>query len=407
MLRVFTVAALLLSVARCDKKPPVTDRRTGSPLPDVPRMRKDARQHYFDSVTVNTTKVRAVDSYAMNEVAPWPAESATYIVADLHGDFLVSSSILYALGVIDGTGTWSAGKSKLIQLGDIVDRGPDSPAIYELFWRLREEARNEGGELTMLFGNHEVMNLLNHTHYLSPKEIDKYYRAQSPASVWNPLSGYLGRNVLAASQPVHQLGDVVFVHAGLILPFAAQSNAKLRADMTAAIIAAASGNKRKSAKYRELMEGDHSPIWTRVLSNGRNESLLCTWLSNAMEGRNATKQIVGHTPTRTHLIETKCQGAYIMADTGSSRWMGGGHTALRVTVDSIAYNNDTDAYQALRVWHQVVITRLPDFKERRNTPMDFTSRVLLTDTVCYTDASGTNQRLCPQVETAKEISSEL
>ena len=49
------------------------------------------------------------------------------------------------------------GRAQLIQTGDIVDRGPNSTALIDLFARLRDEAEAAGGSVTCLLGNHELM----------------------------------------------------------------------------------------------------------------------------------------------------------------------------------------------------------------------------------------------------------
>lgn len=57
---------------------------------------------------------------------------------------------------MDDRGNWIGKDATLIQTGDIVDRGPDTIAIYKLFDSLRTQARGAGGEVVSLLGNHEV-----------------------------------------------------------------------------------------------------------------------------------------------------------------------------------------------------------------------------------------------------------
>jgi hypothetical protein len=46
-------------------------------------------------------------------------------VGDLHGDFQAWQNISQGAGIADRNGHWSGGKTILVQLGDVTDRGPD------------------------------------------------------------------------------------------------------------------------------------------------------------------------------------------------------------------------------------------------------------------------------------------
>jgi hypothetical protein len=82
-------------------------------------------------------------------------------VADLHGDF---EQFIYILAhpqvaLIDNDLRWIGGKSHLVQLGDIMDRGPHARRIIDLLMRLEKEAEAAGGMVHVLLGNHEEMNI--------------------------------------------------------------------------------------------------------------------------------------------------------------------------------------------------------------------------------------------------------
>ena len=71
------------------------------------------------------------------------------IVGDVHGEWAVLQQLLRHLGY-DERGEHPQGR-RLVFIGDIVDRGPDSPAA--LAWVMR--AREQHGVLSVL-GNHEL-----------------------------------------------------------------------------------------------------------------------------------------------------------------------------------------------------------------------------------------------------------
>src|SRR5262245_36606216 len=80
-------------------------------------------------------------------------------VGDIHGAFNALVDILRTAGIIDQRQRWTGGRAHLAQLGDVVDRGPDSRKVLDLYRRLEREAASAGGRVHFLLGNHEVLRL--------------------------------------------------------------------------------------------------------------------------------------------------------------------------------------------------------------------------------------------------------
>ena len=70
---------------------------------------------------------------AMFAVIPAAASAANRIVAvgDLHGDYRAWVDIARNAGLIDARGRWAGGRTTLVQMGDIVDREPESLQIIQ------------------------------------------------------------------------------------------------------------------------------------------------------------------------------------------------------------------------------------------------------------------------------------
>jgi hypothetical protein len=81
-------------------------------------------------------------------------------IGDLHGVADAFEHILANTGLVDEELHWSGGTSTLVQLGDITDRGPEVRRILDLLMRLQVEAGESGGQVVVLLGNHEVLNLI-------------------------------------------------------------------------------------------------------------------------------------------------------------------------------------------------------------------------------------------------------
>lgn len=101
-------------------------------------------------------------------------DETIYVVADIHGAFKEFSTSLQKLALIDESGNWVGGASRLVSTGDLVDRGPESRKVIDLMMRLEEQAMEAGGRVHVLLGNHEVMNLIGDLRYVSNEEYAEF-----------------------------------------------------------------------------------------------------------------------------------------------------------------------------------------------------------------------------------------
>ena len=97
------------------------------------------------------------------------AAAAPRIVAigDVHGDLPAFKAILAQAGLVDDAGAWSGGDATLIQLGDLIDRGPAMRATLDYAMALERQAQEKGGRAVFLLGNHEVMNMAGDLRYVA------------------------------------------------------------------------------------------------------------------------------------------------------------------------------------------------------------------------------------------------
>ncbi len=97
--------------------------------------------------------VAAEDSYR------YPAPARLVAIGDVHGAYAQLARTLKAAGLVDADLRWNGGKATLVSVGDLIDRGPDARKVLDLLMRLETEAAAAGGQVRVLSGNHEVMNL--------------------------------------------------------------------------------------------------------------------------------------------------------------------------------------------------------------------------------------------------------
>ncbi|KKN53737.1 hypothetical protein LCGC14_0599470 [marine sediment metagenome] len=97
--------------------------------------------------------------YAADTQCIWTGVEKIVAVGDLHGDYKAFTKILKGTGLIDGKLHWTGGKTHLVQIGDVLDRGDYAREILDLMMKLEKEAEEAGGKVHMLLGNHEEVNI--------------------------------------------------------------------------------------------------------------------------------------------------------------------------------------------------------------------------------------------------------
>ncbi len=118
----------------------------------------------------------------------WQFNTIDRIVAisDIHGAYDAFVETLQHAGVIDDALSWSGGHSHLVIVGDLLDRGPNSRDAMDLLMRLEEEAALADGQVHVLIGNHEAMNLIGDLRYVSIGEYAafKYEESSEERDKW-------------------------------------------------------------------------------------------------------------------------------------------------------------------------------------------------------------------------------
>lgn len=82
------------------------------------------------------------------------------VVGDIHGQLDPFVKILQHAGLINDHWDWCCGEDRLIQMGDVFDRGPKALQANLLLDKLQRQAASSQGEVVRLVGNHELEILL-------------------------------------------------------------------------------------------------------------------------------------------------------------------------------------------------------------------------------------------------------
>ena len=186
--------------------------------------------------------------------AVFPLPRAIAAVSDVHGNCAGLAQLLAAQGIIGRDLRWTFGKGHLVVVGDVFDRGAQVTEALWLLRSLQQQAREAGGMVHVLLGNHEVMALKGDLRYLNAK-----YKAlpYTTPELYNPESEN-GR-WLRSLPVMARLGDLLFVHGGPSPEFAAA-----HPDLHAVNAAC----RQELLGTTGPMLGDQGPLWYRGLVPG-------------------------------------------------------------------------------------------------------------------------------------------
>lgn len=82
------------------------------------------------------------------------------VIGDIHGQLEPFVKILQHARLINDHWDWCAGEARLVQMGDVYDRGPKSIEADLLLDKLQRQAAASTGEVVRLVGNHELEIML-------------------------------------------------------------------------------------------------------------------------------------------------------------------------------------------------------------------------------------------------------
>jgi hypothetical protein len=266
------------------------------------------------------------------------APDSLLVISDPHAKWTPFTSILKAQGVVDESLRWVFGKNELMIIGDVFDRGDDATTIFWFVYKLQQEAREAGGEVHFLYGNHEEMELRDATSCYRNGYLFKKYIALSEAyfgdsthygSRFFSVDTELGRWLMRCNT-IQIIGSDLFVHAGLNEEFyrmnysLAEVNSRVSAEMFTPA--------RKSDTTGLMAAGAKGGVlWYRGMISGYNPEsappLPVETLHKLLRRYKVERVIVGHTEVTSSSI------AEPYRTTGATAYNGNGYDFRVVDVN--------------------------------------------------------------------------
>lgn len=173
------------------------------------------------AVTLRGLCADSASTYTLSDRAPrveddrYDGVERIFAVSDVHGEYDALVELLRNAGVVDAKLGWAWGKGHLVVAGDVFDRGDRVTECLWLLHRLEREAREAGGRVHYLLGNHEVMVMQGDLRYVNQKYLDGVVASSSVEyqDLFGPAME-LGR-WLRTRNAVIRLNGVLFTHGGL------------------------------------------------------------------------------------------------------------------------------------------------------------------------------------------------
>lgn len=235
-----------------------------------------------------------------------------FAIGDIHGRYAALVLLLRNNAIIDSSLNWIFDKGQLVLLGDVFDRGAMVTETLWFLYHLQIQARNSGGDVHLLLGNHEVMALTGDHRYLN----DKYsYFTQYTWIYYFQLyanNTVLG-NWLRSQNIIIRINDYLFMHAGISPEFAAfdyaysDINTRVRNYLH-------SNQSHEKGSPEDIILGADGPLWYRGYMNPEKSMPAVTqqFVDDYLNSKDLKRMILGHNEQLS--IKPLYEGKIIAAD---------------------------------------------------------------------------------------------
>jgi hypothetical protein len=249
----------------------------------------------------------------------WTDVKRIVAVGDVHGDHDQFVKVLRAAKIIGEKNEWIAGKTHLVQNGDVPDRGPDTKKALDLLMSLEKQAEKAGGRVHAIIGNHEAMLMTGDLRYAHPGEIESFGGREGLIKAYSPKGKY-GKWILGHNAAI-KINDILFVHGGIGPRYTKVPLKKMNATV-----------RKELAEQKDTMDAmimnPAGPLWFRGFAFNRGENLDAL-VDPVLEYHKVRRIVIGHTPTKGG-INVKGGGKVIMIDVGMCRHYGGPAAGLLI-----------------------------------------------------------------------------
>lgn len=330
------------------------DRRMSEPFTNAEKVvaqeNHHMKQQYNQAQSVAASQfksdpnMKTYDQYGM-----YPSQNRVIAIGDLHGDLRITLMALRLAKVIPddiyphnaSDVRWIGGQTYVVQLGDQIDRCRPSDwvkncidnlddvvedegnnmMIIQIFQKLDAQAKQVGGRVLGMLGNHELMNVDRDFRYVSPKEFLEFVPPNErhikrtedgyPYGYYHRLKvfergGNIAKHYAVQKRSITMIGSTLFIHGGISHALAEKYSLH-EINQVVQKWLLKTGNDREDKVFDEIFRADDdmSPFWCRLYSEddgyGENTDKGFQKLLDILNKRNKTltpvnRIVLAHTP---------------------------------------------------------------------------------------------------------------
>ena len=259
-------------------------------------------------------------------------------IGDVHADLSALRLALRTAGAVNTRDQWIGGAMTIVQMGDLIGRSDEERQVLDYVFDLQRRARQAGGTVHALIGNHEIFGGRLDNQAIGPNpfpswegvpglQIDHprllrlppYARTRGAALM--PGGPYARR--IAEFPVVLTLGDTVFVHGGVVPRWARYGVDRINREVREWLL----GHAAEEPDSTLGVDDGDRVMWTRQFSSNVTPED-CVVLGESLKILGARRMIVAHTVHPE--ITARCDGRVWAVDVGMSRAYGGKVEVLEI-----------------------------------------------------------------------------
>ena len=244
-------------------------------------------------VISSTLDINSYDTLYLPEKSTYNNVKKIIALSDIHGQYDLTIELLKNNKVIDKELNWNFGKGHLVIAGDIFDRGDKVNEVLWLVYKLEIQAKNDGGRVHFVLGNHEFMVLQKDLRYIHEKykvsskliglEYDQLYGNKTVLGRW-----------LRSKPSIIKINNNVFTHGGVSEEFLINRGVDFeKINLMMRYYIDTPFEEMNSSIYN-LYNGEKSLIWYRDYFKEYGEDLTDADISKILKMLNTKHIVVGH-----------------------------------------------------------------------------------------------------------------